>query len=118
VDLREPDQRTVVLDYASNGVDFQIRSAANGKCVNVSGASYTNNAHIILWTCGNFPNEFFEQTFTVVNGELVPPGAYFWFSASPAPSMVLNVSGGSTANGAHLILYGAGAFSNEYVLTY
>jgi Ricin-type beta-trefoil lectin domain-like len=84
--------------------------------VNISGASYNNGTPIILWTCGNYANENFRTTYDSISN--TPPGAYWWYSATSATSMVLNVSGAATGNGAQIILWDRGAYSNEYVRIY
>jgi hypothetical protein len=63
--------------------------------------------HIILWDCANssgtpFTNEFFKAGWDSVTS---PPGDYFWFVASQSTGWALNVNGGSTSPGAHVILW-------------
>jgi hypothetical protein len=103
------------FDYIDSS-NFRIRGASSGKCVNVAGNSFNNDTPVILWTCGDYLNENFVKTYD--SSTNTPPGAYWWYSATAATSMVLNISGAVTGNGGKLIMWGRGAYSNEYVRTY
>ena len=75
-------------EVPANG-GFTLRSKASGKCLNVSGISYTQGAKMHLWNCHDGDN----QVFNWVGSELKVKHS----------GMCLNVSGVATTDGAQLI---------------
>jgi len=104
------------LDYVftdSNGYDFfRIRNANSGLCMNIAGGSLANGARVIQYRCGAYANEYF-----VFWADGNVPSGYWWVQAYSS-GKVLNIEGSypaNTANGADLIQYTRGHYTNEYV---
>lgn len=71
------------------GVYFRFRNLKSGKCLNVEGASISNGAHIIQFTCNDASNEMWQPVLTADGYQYV--GKY-------AGDKCLNVDGGVGAD--------------------
>ncbi|MGH3727791.1 MAG: RICIN domain-containing protein [Micromonosporaceae bacterium] len=89
---------------------YYLQFRHSGKCAEVPGASKSSGVALDQWTCVSQANEwwYLDYIFTDGNG-------YDFFRIRNANSgLCMNVGGGSTANGAHIIQYPCGAYGNEY----
>jgi len=87
--------------------NYEIMANSSGKCMNVSGASKTNGAKVIQWTCEPVSNGIWH--YVALSGG---NAGYVSFTANHS-GQCLNVSGSSTSNGAQIIQWPCSGGFNE-----
>jgi uncharacterized protein YycO len=86
-----------------NGNRYRLYSACGGLALDIPGASTANGANVQTWTANGTKAQDFILTAVRVVSKTLPDGVYTIGAAYT--NKVLDIAGGSTANGANVQLY-------------
>lgn len=94
------------LEYSKNG--FQIQNVGTGKVMSVAGSKAVNSAKIQETVWGGKT----AQKFLLSRSEMIPRGLYVVHNLAN-PSLAIDASEGSFANGANAIVFNSSGMNNQ-----
>lgn len=109
------DQQYYYADYFvdSNGITWANLRNGNGQCLAVSGGSTAAGARIAIWDCVGSADQYWLVQYNQFT-HLINFNGYYSTAHPGEGADVVGVAGGSTANGAPLVLWTWVDAANQY----